>query len=119
MRSPSTAPPLNGLVGSIHRTATVFLTVLSFVIRLSIRLLFPAPGGPVMPILRALPVLGYKSERIFFFLGELFSIREIIEAIYLKFRVKSPLDLDYNKIPLTEYSFKKAVIWNTKFMTSL
>jgi len=93
MRSPRTAPPLNGLVGSMHKTATVFPLDLSFVIRLSIRLLLPAPGGPVIPIRWALPVLGYSSERISFFSWELFSIREIIEAIFLKFRVQSPFRL--------------------------
>src|SRR5262249_52224134 len=70
-RSPSTAPPLNGLVGSTAITPTVGnesrpdeaslcepcgRPVRNAVTSRSTSVLFPAPGGPVTPTRYALPV---------------------------------------------------------------
>ena len=51
--SPKIAPPEKGLEGSTDKTATVRSFFLNFEINLSINVLFPAPGGPVTPILYA------------------------------------------------------------------
>ena len=51
MRSPRTAPPENGLVGSTAITATLLPFPRYTDMRLFVSELFPAPGGPVIPIL--------------------------------------------------------------------
>jgi hypothetical protein len=56
--SPRIAPPVNGLEGSIARTATRRPSSRQCPIRRSARVDFPAPGGPVMPTILALPVRG-------------------------------------------------------------
>ncbi len=48
--SPSIAPPVKGLVGSMAITPTLFPSRLMDLTSLSVRVLFPAPGGPVMPM---------------------------------------------------------------------
>ena len=64
-RSPRTAPPLNGLVGSTATTPTVSggVAFRSSATMRSTRVLLPAPGGPVTPTKYARPVLG-NSARI-------------------------------------------------------
>ena len=72
-------------------STAITATVLSFSmysrIILSIKLLFPAPEGPVIPILWAFPVFEYKSERISLIWDELFSAKEIIEDIFFTSRI--------------------------------
>ena len=58
MRSPSSAPCVNGELGSMERTATVRSASRR---RLTIALIsvdLPAPGAPVIPTMAALPVAG-------------------------------------------------------------
>src|SRR5688500_14638046 len=54
-RSPSMAPPVNGLVGSTARTPTVWPDVRHRETRPSTSVLLPAPGAPVMPTRNARP----------------------------------------------------------------
>ena len=54
-RSPSMAPPLNGLVGSTARTPTVWPALRQRETRPSTSVLLPAPGAPVMPTRNARP----------------------------------------------------------------
>jgi hypothetical protein len=49
MRSPSTAPPVNGLEGSTAITPTGTCRARSRLVTRSTSVDFPAPGGPVMP----------------------------------------------------------------------
>jgi hypothetical protein len=53
MRSPSRAPPENGLVGSTARMPTVSPRSRQRRAKRSTRVLLPAPGGPVKPTTRA------------------------------------------------------------------
>src|SRR5437588_11990074 len=55
MRSPSSAPPVNGLVGSTATTPTESPCPRYCWMSRSVSVLLPAPGGPVMPIRRAAP----------------------------------------------------------------
>src|SRR5262245_39036365 len=57
-RSPSTAPPLNGLVGSTARTATRCPASRIVAISWSTSVLLPPPGTPVTPTRYARPVRG-------------------------------------------------------------
>ena len=57
-RSPSNAPPVKGLVGSTATMPTVLPLFRSRMVRRSARVLFPEPGGPVIPMRRALPERG-------------------------------------------------------------
>src|SRR5581483_2134419 len=50
MRSPSTAPPVNGLEGSTAMMPTVCSSARSSAVRRSTTVDLPAPGGPVTPI---------------------------------------------------------------------
>ena len=58
MRSPSRAPLVNGLDGSIERTATSRSLSRACLTSAPIRVDLPTPGGPVKPTTAALPVLG-------------------------------------------------------------
>ena len=58
MRSPSRAPRVKGLEGSIESTATWRSALRSSAVSAPIRVLLPTPGGPVKPTIRALPVRG-------------------------------------------------------------
>ena len=62
-RSPRTAPPLNGLVGSTATTPTERPDCRISAMSRSTSVLFPAPGGPVTPMRYARPVRG-KIRRI-------------------------------------------------------
>ena len=62
MRSPSSAPCVNGLVGSTDSTPTVRPSVRRWRQSAETRLDLPEPGGPVRPMWAARPVCG-KSER--------------------------------------------------------
>src|SRR5581483_2722719 len=62
MRSPKTAPPEYGLLGSTAITPTVFPSFRSSFVSLSQRVLLPAPGGPVTPRISARPVRGNNSR---------------------------------------------------------
>ena len=61
MRSPSTAPRVNGLVGSTLTTATDLPARRSSPARPLMRVLLPAPGGPVIPTRHARPVSGWRA----------------------------------------------------------
>ena len=50
IRSPKIAPPEYGLVGSIATIPTVLPRLRYSLANLSVRVLLPAPGGPVIPI---------------------------------------------------------------------
>ena len=63
-RSPRSDPPEIGLVGSMQSRPSEKPWLLKWVIRELIRVLFPTPGGPVMPITKALPVYGSISLTI-------------------------------------------------------
>src|SRR5438552_11758317 len=60
MRSPSTAPPLKGLVGSTATMPTRWPAARSRAVTRSVSVDFPAPGGPVIPITCARPVCGWS-----------------------------------------------------------
>src|SRR5688572_669336 len=55
MRSPSSAPPVKGLVGSTAMTATLRPRSRYARTSCSVSVLFPAPGGPVIPVRCAPP----------------------------------------------------------------
>src|ERR1700721_894976 len=77
MRSPRMAPPVKGLVGSTAMTPTVLLASRNARARRSTRVLLPAPGEPVMPMRRALPVWGKQAESTAADSGASFSMRGI------------------------------------------
>ena len=58
IRSPSSAPCVNGLDGSTETTPTVFPSGRTCATSAAIRLDLPTPGGPVMPTACARPVCG-------------------------------------------------------------
>ena len=58
MRSPSSAPPRKGELGSIESTAIVRSSARWCLISAPISVDLPAPGGPVKPTIAALPVCG-------------------------------------------------------------
>ena len=49
IRSPRSAPPVNGLLGSTARIPTLRSRSRSRSAYFSVSVLFPAPGGPVIP----------------------------------------------------------------------
>ena len=58
MRSPSSAPWVNGEEGSIESTATSRSCERASFTSAPIRVDLPTPGGPVKPTTAALPVFG-------------------------------------------------------------
>src|SRR5579872_2219732 len=62
MRSPRTAPPVNGLVGSTATTPTRRPSRRIVPTSAAISVLLPAPGGPVTPTTYARPVWGCSSR---------------------------------------------------------
>ena len=60
IRSPKIAPPENGLLGSTAIMPTDLPRLRYSLVSLSVSVLFPAPGGPVIPMTYALPVCGYS-----------------------------------------------------------
>jgi hypothetical protein len=58
IRSPSSAPPRNGELGSIESTPIVRPCARLCLISAPISVDLPAPGGPVKPTTAALPVCG-------------------------------------------------------------
>src|ERR1051326_1640372 len=80
MRSPSSAPPVSGLVGSTARMPTVHFCARNlFAISLT-SVLFPAPGGPVTPVRHARPTRAYRRPRASAKRGSEFSAHEITRA---------------------------------------
>ena len=59
--SPMMLPPVIGLLGSTASTATRWPSPIKNSPNASMKVLFPTPGTPVIPIRKALPVCG-KSE---------------------------------------------------------
>ena len=62
MRSPSKEPKLNGEVGSMANTAMYFPWALQWFSSAFTKVLLPAPGGPVMPIMGV--ALGFSPSKI-------------------------------------------------------
>src|SRR3954453_5505064 len=62
IRSPSSAPCVNGDDGSIESTATSRSLLRACATRRPISVDLPTPGGPVNPTTAALPVFGYTSR---------------------------------------------------------
>ena len=58
MRSPRSAPLVNGELGSIDSTATSRSRSRAFLTSAPISVDLPTPGGPVKPTIEALPVFG-------------------------------------------------------------
>ena len=56
MRSPSSAPDVNGLDGSTEMTPTVFSSARTWRTSEPTSVDFPTPGGPVIPMMYARPV---------------------------------------------------------------
>ena len=75
IRSPSNAPPVNGLDGSTASTPTVRPRARHASAYLSVSVLFPAPGGPVKPIRNASPTPAWMAWRISSKPGPWFSIQ--------------------------------------------
>src|SRR5690242_5300136 len=63
MRSPSSAPCETELLGSMARTPTFLPCCRSAAVSAPASVLFPAPGGPVMPTVRARAVEAASSSR--------------------------------------------------------
>src|ERR1017187_7053868 len=74
MRSPKIAPPVMRLVGSIARMATVFPWLRRAVASASTSVLLPAPGGPVIPTMRACPANSSNSRSVSSACGSRFSM---------------------------------------------
>src|SRR5256885_1816615 len=77
IRSPSTAPPVYGDVGSTATTPTFRSRLRYFRTSRLIRELFPTPGGPVSPTTWARPVCGKIRARASVASGSSSSIREM------------------------------------------
>src|SRR6266545_2994156 len=90
MRSPSSAPPVKGLVGSTATTATRSPACRYVVTRRSTRVDFPAPGGPVIPTRRARPRSGWTSASRRSKPARPFSTTEIARARAAVLPVRSP-----------------------------
>ena len=80
-RSPRTAPPVNGLVGSTAMTPTVDERSRMCATSRSTSVLLPAPGGPVTPTRYARPVRGKIARTKSALAGSSSSIREMARAI--------------------------------------
>src|SRR5213594_2351607 len=80
MRSPRTAPPVNGLEGSTAMMATRSPSARRRVVSLSTSVDLPAPGGPVMPSTWARPTCGCTARMISATPGILFSTRVMRRA---------------------------------------
>src|SRR5712692_8902681 len=80
MRSPRTAPPVNGLLGSTATTPTVLPCCRITCRSRSTRELLPLPGGPVIPTRCARPVWGWSSVTIWVASGSRSSARLIALA---------------------------------------
>src|SRR3990170_2490804 len=63
-RSPRSAPPVNGEVGSTAMTPTRSPASRKLFTNRAVIVLLPAPGGPVIPIRLARPVREWSDERI-------------------------------------------------------
>src|SRR5881396_1301027 len=77
IRSPSTAPPVYGDVGSTATTPTFRSRLRYFLTSRLIKELFPTPGGPVNPTTWARPVCGKIRARASVASGSSSSIREM------------------------------------------
>ncbi len=66
IRSPSSAPPVNGDVGSTATTATRRPWDRKVATTRSVTVDLPAPGGPVSPMRRARPSCGWIAGEEFF-----------------------------------------------------
>src|SRR6266851_4676714 len=80
MRSPRTAPPVNGLLGSTATTPTVLPCCRITCRSRSTSELLPLPGGPVIPTRCARPVWGWSSVTIWVASGSRSSARLIALA---------------------------------------
>ena len=80
MRSPRTAPPVNGLDGSTASTPTAAPSARRWLVRRSTRVDLPAPGGPVIPRTWARPSRGWMACMISGISGPRFSTRVMRRA---------------------------------------
>src|SRR5829696_4618191 len=80
MRSPSSAPSVNGELGSIDSTATWRSRSRTCSTSRPISVDLPTPGGPVKPAIAARPVRGYTSRTSAHPSGSSFSTSEIARA---------------------------------------
>ncbi len=71
---------MNGLEGSIAITPTVSPDARKWPASRSMRVLFPLPGGPVIPIRRAEPMRAWMPASMASAPGEPFSTREMARA---------------------------------------
>src|SRR2546430_6927797 len=79
-RSPSSAPPVKGEVGSIARTATVLARARAARTSSAVRLDLPTPGEPVSPTTYARPESGYRASESSWRPGEPSSTIEMARA---------------------------------------
>src|SRR5262249_42965584 len=84
MRSPSSAPPVNGLDGSTARMPTVFCCARKRRASSLTSVLLPAPGGPVTPMRHARPTRGYTAASAAAKRGSPFSAHEIMRDSALR-----------------------------------
>src|SRR5437868_5067492 len=83
IRSPSTAPPENGLLGSTAKIATCLPLSFQLLARQSTKVDLPAPGEPVIPTTCARPVFENSLDWIALARGDPFSLNVIKRAIAL------------------------------------
>src|SRR6476646_3412913 len=80
IRSPRSAPCVNGLDGSTEMTPTLLSSARISRTSAVIRLDLPTPGGPVIPTTYAEPVSGYTSRTSSYASGSPFSTSVIARA---------------------------------------
>src|SRR5690348_9783233 len=120
--SPSIAPPVIWLVGSIARTALLYPSLFSSRLVRFIRVLLPAPAGPVIPIFMDLP----ECLKIFFMMSlasfSLFSIIDMARAIalLLPFLISATISIERSrkestiKLIVMPIKQKDPQMWNFK-----
>ena len=106
IRSPSRAPWVNGLDGSIESTAISRSDLRNSAVRAPISVLLPTPGGPVKPVILAPPVLGKTSRTRSQPAGSSDSIRVIARA---RARLSPPSRRSAKGEKVAEFSFIGAV----------
>src|SRR6266568_1135805 len=99
IRSPSSAPPVNGLVGSTATTPTESAWARNCWMSRSVSVLLPAPGGPVIPMRRAPPNRVCACDRTRSNPSRWFSTRLIARASAAGSRRSSPSRIASSRIP--------------------
>ena len=87
-------PPVRGLLGSTASTATRSPFCVSIMPKLSMKVLLPAPGTPVIPRRTALPVWGSSASMtaraVSWWAGRVLSISVIVFAMTSRFWLATP-----------------------------